>query len=63
MGPGTVVMSNSSPNTYTGPTVVNEGTLLLSTTNNSLAVPASLTIGDSLGGSSANNWPCSPRNR
>ena len=54
MGPGTVVMSNSSPNTYTGPTVVNEGTLLLSTTNNSLAVPASLTIGDSLGGSGVN---------
>lgn len=52
-GLGSLVFSNSSPNTYVGDTVVKEGTLELRKPGNTIAVPGHLTVGPAPVGSSA----------
>jgi autotransporter-associated beta strand protein len=51
IGPGTVMLSGSSPNTFAGNTYVNNGLLLLDKTgtDNALPGPGDLFIGDDLG--------------
>jgi autotransporter-associated beta strand protein len=50
---GTLLFSGSTSNTYAGSTLVNAGTLVLSKTVTSKAVPGALIIGDGLGGADA----------
>jgi fibronectin-binding autotransporter adhesin len=45
-GAGTLTMSGSTPNTYSGPTTVNSGTLLLAKTSGNAIAGGGLTIGD-----------------
>lgn len=52
-GPGTLVFSGESPNTYSGETRVDEGTLLLAKTVWDVSIPGDLIIGDGLGGPDA----------
>lgn len=51
-GPGTLRLSGSAANGYTGTTTVNEGTLVLAKSGVT-AMPANLVIGDGLGGARA----------
>src|SRR5262249_24894809 len=46
-------LAGTNDNTYTGPTVVNQGTLRLAKTHDINAVPAALVIGDGNGGANA----------
>ena len=46
IGFGTMQYDGAGPNTYTGPTLVNEGTLLLNKTAGTPAMSGALTIGD-----------------
>jgi autotransporter-associated beta strand protein len=48
-GPGVVILSGASANTYTGPTAVNDGLLRLNKSAVNGAVPGDLTIGNALG--------------
>ena len=48
-GPGVLVMTGASANTYTGPTTVNDGTLILNKPAGVAAVPGPLIIGDGIG--------------
>jgi uncharacterized repeat protein (TIGR01451 family) len=52
-GPGTLTISGASANTFSGPTLVNGGTLVLNKTASKSAMGGSLTIGDALGGPNA----------
>ena len=52
-GPGTLVMGGSVSNTFTGPTTINEGTLVLSNTVLEGTINGPLVIGDGIGGSNA----------
>jgi autotransporter-associated beta strand protein len=52
-GSGTVILSGSSPNTYTGETFVYGGTLELAKTSGDGAIPGNLVIGDGSGGADA----------
>ncbi|HEX4123021.1 MAG TPA: autotransporter-associated beta strand repeat-containing protein [Verrucomicrobiae bacterium] len=54
IGPGTLTLGGTSPNTYVGTTYANQGSLLLSKTGNIAAVPGNLVIGtkDTLFGTS-----------
>jgi fibronectin-binding autotransporter adhesin len=49
VGAGTVTLSGGTANAYTGSTIVNEGTLILSKTAGSVAIAGPLTIGDGAG--------------
>jgi autotransporter-associated beta strand protein len=46
LGTGIVVFTGTAPNTYTGATLVNDGTLQLAKPSGVAAVPGSLTVGD-----------------
>jgi len=45
IGPGTLIYTNSNPNTYSGPTIIQQGTLELRKPNNTLGVPGQLVLG------------------
>ncbi len=45
IGQGTLVYTNSNANTYSGPTIIQEGTLELRKPNNTIAVPGPLVVG------------------
>jgi autotransporter-associated beta strand protein/T5SS/PEP-CTERM-associated repeat protein len=53
VGPGFLTMTGPANNTYSGTTVVNDGTLLLLKAAGTNAFPGALTIGDGLGGPGA----------
>ena len=56
-GPGSLVFSNSNPNTYTGDTLIQEGTLELRKPANVIAVPGNLILGPaSVGGPATARW-------
>ena len=50
-GPGTLIFSGATANTYSGSTYINEGTNRLSKTVTDGAIPHDLFVGDGLGGS------------
>ncbi len=52
-GPGSLVFSNSSPNTYTGDTIIQEGTLELRKPASVIAVPGNMILGPASVGSPA----------
>jgi autotransporter-associated beta strand protein len=49
IGPGTLIFSGSTPNTYSGSTFMNEGTLQLSKTIVDGSIPHNLFVGDGVG--------------
>ena len=49
MGAGTLILAGSAPNTYAGPTFVNDGTLALNKTPGMAAFLGLLTVGDNIG--------------
>ncbi|HXJ76799.1 MAG TPA: autotransporter-associated beta strand repeat-containing protein, partial [Candidatus Dormibacteraeota bacterium] len=51
IGPGTMIMSGGTANTYSGSTFFNEGTNLLSKSITDGAIPHALFVGDGVGGS------------
>jgi len=51
IGPGTMIMSGSGVNSYSGSTFFNEGTNLLSKSVTDAAIPHDLFVGDGVGGS------------
>ena len=54
-GEGELILSGSTPNTYTGATYVNGGTLTLRKTGGAAAILGSLVIGDGIGGAAVLN--------
>jgi autotransporter-associated beta strand protein len=53
IGPGSMIMSGASANSYSGNTFFNEGTNLLSKTITDGSIPHDLFVGDGIGGSSS----------
>ena len=52
-GPGSLVFSNSNPNTYVGDTLITAGTLELRKPNNTISIPGNLVVGPATVGSPA----------
>ena len=48
IGNGTVQFSGSANNTFTGPTIVNQGNLFLNKSGGAVAVVGNLIVGDTL---------------
>src|SRR5262249_17806350 len=52
-GPGVLTVAGTNANTYAAGTIVNEGVLLLNKAPGTNALPGAVTIGDGVGGASA----------